>query len=273
MSKRIAISTQQSSGLQVFNSSYNNNNNTQDKTTKDTSNKIIMLVNKAALCSILLSAASTILPGVQVQAQEYEISSDGTIIEPPEPISEVNVGPIEHKSDPSRIIAAFASEEGLAELEAHVAEEKKNGRSISMGKARTFTKLRKAGGRGAGGRGGGAAGAAAGGGGGGGKNGRGGSSGGGGGSKGKGRYLQETDDIPPALGFAVIETTSDFTEEEYAKLETMPGVAFVESDVEVYINDYESLGLRGGTGGAREHVRSIMESMVMEMVRESYMFY
>ena len=229
-----------------------------------------MLVNKAALCSILLSPASTILPGVQVQAQEYEISPDGTIIEPPEPISEVNVGPIEHKSDPSRIIAAFASEEGLAELEAHVAAEKKNGRSISMGKARTFTKLRKAGGRGAGGgRGvGGGAGAAAGGGGGGGKNGRGGSSSGGGGNKGKGkgRYLQETDDIPPALGFAVIETTSDFTEEEYAKLETMPGVAFVESDVEVYINDHESL-LRGGTGGAREHVRSIMESMAMEMVR------
>ena len=226
-----------------------------------------MLVNKAALCSILLSAASTILPGVQVQAQEYEISSDGTIIEPPELNSDVNVGPIEHNSDPSRIIAAFASEEGLAELEAHVAEEKKNGRSISMGKARTFSKLRKAGGRGAGGGGGrgGGLGAGAAGGGGGGKNGRGGSSASGGSKgKGKGRYLQETDDIPPALGFAVIETTSDFTEEEYVKLEMMPGIAFVESDVEVYIDDHESLGLRGGP---REHVRSIMESMAMEMVR------
>ena len=144
-----------------------------------------------------------------------------------------------------------------------------------MGKARTFSKLRKAGGRGAGGRGGGLGGGAAGGGGGG-KNGRGGSSASGGSKgKGKGRYLQETDDIPPALGFAVIETTSDFTEEEYVKLEMMPGIAFVESDVEVYIDDHESLGLRGGTGGAREHVRSIMESMAMEMVRKSllYMFY
>ena len=219
-----------------------------------------MLVNKAAVGAILLSAASTILPDV-VQAQEYEVTPDGTIIEPPDTIGEVDIGPIEHKSDPSRIMAAFDSPEGLAELEAHVAEEKKNGRSINMGKARTFSKLRKAGGR-KGGRGGRSG--AAGGGGGGGKNGRG-SGGGRGKGKGKGRYLQEDDDIPPALGFAVIETTSDFTEEEYIKLENMPGVAFVESDVEYTIDDESSL-----RGGPREHVRSIMESMALEMVRVIY---
>ena len=221
-----------------------------------------MLVNKAAVGAILLSAASTILPGVHVQAQEYEVTPGGATIEPPDTISEVDNGPIEHKSDPSRIMAAFASNEGLAELEAHVAEEKKNGRTINMGKARTFSKLRKAGGR-KGGRGGrsGAAGAA-GDGGGGGKNGRG---SGGGRGKGKGRYLQEDDDIPPALGFAVIETTSDFTEDEYIKLENMPGVAFVESDVEYTIDDESSL-----RGGPRDHVRSIMESMALEMVRVIY---
>ena len=125
-----------------------------------------MLVNKAAIGAILLSAASTIIPGVHVQAQEYEVSPDGTIIGPPDTISGVDVDPIEYNSD-SRITAYGA--EGSAELEAHVAEEEeKNGWSISMGKARTFSKLRKAGGRGAGGRGGRAAAA---GGGGGGKNG------------------------------------------------------------------------------------------------------
>ena len=229
---------------------HRNNNNTHTRQKHTSTN--IMLVSKAA---ILLSAAWTTLPGVHVQAQEYEVSPDGTIIGPPDTISGVDVDPIEYNSD-SRITAYGA--EGSAELEAHVAEEEeKNGWSISMGKARTSSKPHKAGGRGAGGRGGRAAG-----GGGGGNNGRG-DSFGGGRVKGKGRYLQEDDDIATALGFAVIETTLDFTEEEYVKLENMPGVALVESDVEVYIDD-ESL-LRGG--GPREKVRSIMESMVMEMVR------
>lgn len=235
---------------------HRNNNNTHTRQKHTSTN--IMLVNKAAIGPILLSAAWTILPGVHVQAKEYEVSPDGTIIGPPDTISGVDVDPIVEYNSDSLIIAGYGSAEGLAELEAHVAEEeKKNGWSISMGKARTFSKLHKAGGRGAGGRGGRAAG-----GGGGGNNGRGDSLGGGR-VKGKGRYLQEDDDIATALGFAVIETTLDFTEEEYVKLENMPGVALLESDVEVYIDD-ESL-LRGG--GPREKVRSIMESMVMEMVR------
>ena len=53
---------------------------------------------------------------------------------------------------PMRKVAAIAAAQDADALGVDAEEEKKNGWSISMGKVRTFSKLHKAGGRGAGGR-------------------------------------------------------------------------------------------------------------------------
>ena len=218
-------------------------------------------------------------------AAEAEVAPDGTVTQPlvssSDPVSD---SPVEHMSDPSRLIVSLSSEDGIAELEAHVASEKAAGRAIGMGGyQRTYSRPRKAAGPGRGGRSGGAGdkfggvGGGVGGGNGGGGNGGigngqfgggGGGRSGGNGRKGGGRSLQDmVDDTPASVGFAVVEMESDeLIAEEVATLSKMPGVAFVEPDDEVSIDEY--VPERNLRGGPRRHVQDIMDSMAMEQVRK-----
>ena len=214
------------------------------------------MFNKAAI-AFLLSAASTATTSIVANAAVADFSdvTSEPLIEDlhdPEGFDTAHIVGIEQT-----LIVSYENENDLVGIE----EVAKKHQGSRMKGSQRYSKPRRA--RGAAGKGKGNGGRTASGGGGRGRNG-----GGRGRGRGKdGRSLEEEGDDVATIGFAVIETLASDTDIEIDELSNLPGVASIERDHEVTIDDMNLRGSGGGLGPNR-HIREIMESINMGQVRQ-----